>query len=152
MDPSTASYYRAILFSDSQAEKPLPSTLVELHRWAEKRNHALGLGGVVTKAVALSVAMTWMSSTKDGRTFSTECTPLGDLFGDYGEVVDDSDDDVIGGDDWDALPVESEVSVTMKDKSTKAGKFVQRRGSWVDVRVNGEVQHFRISKVKIVGA
>jgi len=161
MDPQTASYYRAILFVDGQDHRTLPPTLVELHKWAVKRNQALGLGGMITKAVALSVAMTWLSSTKEGRAFTSLLTPLGDLFGECeNELSDDLADDladepaddaaIITG-DWDTLPAESRVVVTMQDKSHCEGQFITRRGSWVDVRVNGEVKHFRISKVKPVG-
>ena len=152
MDPTTASYYRAILFVDSQDARPLPPTLVQLHNWAVKRNHALGLGGMITKAFAWSVAMTWLSSTKDGQEFASAFTPLGDLFGEDGSdelSVELSDDLVVSAEDWDSIPADTELIVTMKDKSTKVAEFIGRRGNWIDVRVNGEVQHFRTNKVKI---
>jgi hypothetical protein len=80
MDPTTASYYRAILFSDSQDARPLPKSLIDLHAWAFKRSQALGIGGIISKASALSIAMTWMSSTSEGREFTRDCTTLGEMF------------------------------------------------------------------------
>lgn len=151
MDPSTASYYRAILFVDRTDDRKLPASLVTLHTWAVKRHQALGLGGVISKAVAMTVAMTWLSATEEGRAFSREHTQLGDLFGVSGEQEDEADDVLVNPEDWETLPPESDVLVTMKDKSTKVGKFVERRGSWVDVRIDGELKHIRISKVKIAG-
>jgi hypothetical protein len=149
MDPTTASYYRAILFTNGLDTKPLPASLLELHRWAVKRHHALGLGGNISKAVALTIAMTWLSSTEEGREYSQENTPLGDMFSaaPVDEIVTISDED------WEKLPVESEVLVTLRDnKTTRTGQFLERRGGWVDVRVDGEVKHFRISKVQLIGA
>ena len=162
MDPSTASYYRAILFSDGTDQRPLPVTLVQLHGWAVKRNAALGLGGMITKAVALSVAMTWLSSTKEGRQFSQQFTNLGDLFcgplpaegAEETEEVKESEgtSSEVSTDAWDTLPAESQVVVTMQSGAERPGNFIGRKGNWVEVRINGEVSHHRISKVKIVGA
>lgn len=148
MDPSTASYYRAILFVDSTDTRPLPATLVQLHSWTVKRNLALGLGGVISKAVALSVALTWLSSTDEGREFAARNTNLGELFGEVAPELED-DQPVVGEELWDTLPAESDVTVTLKNKTTKPAKFLKRQGNWVHVRVNGENQAFRISKVKI---
>lgn len=160
MEPQIASYYRAILFADGQDTRPLPPTLVQLHKWAVKRHQALGLGGTVSKAVALNVALTWLSSTADGREFASAFTTLGDLFCEEpAELSDDGSDELSDelsddpSDEWDSLPAETEVVVTMRDKSTATGQFIGRRGNWIDVRVNGTVEHFRISKVQIpVGA
>jgi polysaccharide deacetylase 2 family uncharacterized protein YibQ len=80
MDPTTASYYRAILFLDGQDQRPVPKSLVELHAWAVKRGQAMGLGSMITKQAALTVATTWMSTTKEGREFTREFTPLGEMF------------------------------------------------------------------------
>ncbi len=148
MDPTSASYYRAILFTDMYDQRPIPASLVQLHAFTAKRNHALGLGGVISKAVALMVALTWLSSTDEGRKFAQQNTQLGDLFG--GELPE-AEEEVQPQDEltWDNLPVESEVVVTLENKSQKTGQFILRRGNWVDVRVDGEVKHFRLSKVAI---
>ena len=146
MDPSTASYYRAILFVDGTDTKPIPPTLMQLHAWAVKRNQALGLGGMITKAVALSVGMTWLSSTKEGREFARENTTLGDMFD---ESESNSSPSPI---DWDSVPVESEVVVIMSDKTKKVGNYIGRRGNWLDVRVDGELKHFKTTKVQVAGA
>lgn len=151
MDPSTASYYRAILFVDGLDQKPLPPTLLQLHAWAVKRNQALGLGGMITKAIALTVAMTWMSSTKEGRAFTRENTPLGDIFP---EPVEESESvSAPSPIDWDSVAAEAEVVVIMSDNKTrKVGNFLGRRGNWLDVRVDGEVKHFKTTKVQVAGA
>ncbi len=151
MDPSTASYYRAILFVDGLDTRPLPPTLLQLHGWAVKRHLALGLGGTISKATALTVAMTWLSTTKDGREFTRENTTLGDLFAGPAEESESvSDPDPI---DWDSVEVESKVVVTLSDNKTKKiGYFIARRGTWLDVRVDGELKPFRTSKVQIAGA
>lgn len=147
MDPSTASYYRAILFVDGTDTKPIPPTLLHLHAWAVKRNQALGLGGMIAKAVALSVAMTWLSSTKEGREFARENTPLGDMFDESESVSSPSPID------WDSVAAESEVVVIMSDNKTrKVGNYIGRRGNWLDVRVDGEVKHFKTTKVQVAGA
>lgn len=154
MDPSTASYFRALLFADGQAERPLPPMLTKLYAWCVKRNGALGLGGMITKQLAFTIVLTWMSTTKEGREFTREHTPLGDMFCgfDPDEVDEGTEEPVINVETWDTLPLESDVVVTMKSGITKPGKFVGRRGNWVDVRINGEISHHRISKVKIGGA
>lgn len=148
MDPATASYYRAVLFVDRLDDRPLPPTLVQLHSWAVKRNQALGLGGMITKATALAVAMTWLSSTKDGRAFAREFTPIGDLF-DEPTVAELWEPAEISAEEWDALPAGSEVLVTMYDGAPRTAKFVERRGGWIDAEIDGDVKHFRTSKVKL---
>lgn len=148
MDPTTASYYRAILFNDSQDQRPLPPALMKLHQWAARRNQVLGLGGTVSKAVALSIAMTWMSSTREGREFTQEYTPLGDLF----SVNEDSAETSLSAEEWDTLPAESDVVVTLNDKKTRVvGKYLGRRGSYLDIRIEGEVRAFKTSQVKLSG-
>ena len=152
MDPSTASYFRALLFADGQDQKPLPPGLVKLYSWCVKRNGALGLGGMITKQLAFTIVLTWMSTTDEGRAFTAQFTPLGELFGEVPETEEETDEPAVNVEPWDVLPLESDVIVTMKSGITKPGKFVGRRGNWVDVRINGEVSHHRISKVKIGGA
>lgn len=114
---------------------------------------------MITKAVALSVAMTWLSSTKEGREFSQQFTNLGDLFcgplpieeAEETTEADEANSEAVA-DTWDTLPAESQVVVTMQSGAEKPGQFIKRKGNWVEVRINGEVSHHRISKVKIVGA
>lgn len=152
MDPSTASYFRALLFADGQAEKPLPPTLVKLYSWCVKRNGALGLGGMITKQLAFTIVLTWLSTTTEGREFAAHHTTLGDMFGEVPESDEpETEDPAVNVETWDTLPLESDVIVMMKSGIQKPGKFVGRRGNWVDVRIGGEVQHYRISKVKIAG-
>lgn len=146
MDPTTASYYRAILFIDPTDTRPLPPSLMQLHGWAVKRSGALGLGGTISKATALTVAMAWMTGTKEGRKFSREETTLGDLFSEVDET--EENEWVISAEEWDSLPAETDVIIS-KNRTTLPGKFLARRGSWVDVRVNGEVIRVRTNQVKI---
>lgn len=128
MEPQTATYYRAILFEDSTTLEKIPESLVKLHYWAVRRQSVLGLGAMIPKQMALTIVMTWMSSTKEGRAFTRDNTTLGDLFTTVDdEVEDDSDDDVIlSSDEWDSLPAESPVVVLMKDNSTRDGQFLRR--------------------------
>lgn len=151
MEPQTATYYRAILFEDSTTLEKIPESLVKLHYWAVRRQSVLGLGAMIQKQMALNIVMTWMSSTKEGRAFTRDNTTLGDLFTTVDdEVEDDSDDDVIlSSDEWDSLPEESPVVVLMKDGSTRDGQFLRRRGTYIDVRIDGVEKHIRINKVRI---
>lgn len=149
MDPSTASYYRAILFIDGLSTEPLPPTLLQLHQWAVKRHLALGLGGTISKAIAFNVALTWMSTTREGWAFTRDNTPLGDLFGDPPGEEGPSE---LTAEEWDTLPAERKVLVTLADGSKKTGAFLGRRGNWIDVRIDGEDRHVRTSKVQLAGA
>ncbi len=149
MDPQTASYYRAILFTDSQDSRPLPPSLILLHAFATKRSQALGLGGIIAKASALAVAMTWMSSTKEGRAFAAEHTNIGHLF-----CADDDEpecESVGGSIDWVKLPLDTKVSVMIDGKPT-VGEYIGRRSSWIDVRIGDERKSFKRSEVKLAGA
>lgn len=161
MDPTTASYYRAILFVEAYDDKPLPPTLVLLHKWAIKRCQALGLGGTISKQTALSVAMMWMSTTNEGIEFTREFTTLGDIFGapddDMSGIISSVKNDDESADDenvvdWDALPVETKVIAT-KGGTQMIGEYVGRRSrAWIDVRIDGERQSFRPRHVQIAGA
>lgn len=149
MDPQTASYYRAILFTDGQDSRPLPQSLLRLHAWAIKRHQAMGLGGTIAKASALAVAMTWLSSTNDGREFAKEHTNIGDLFVAEAEEAVEAEPNKV---DWSEVEPETPVLVMIDDKPT-AGHFVERRGrSWIDIRINGETKKFRCSQVRLSGA
>lgn len=148
MDPTTASYYRSILFHDSQDQRPLPPTLVLLHAWAYKRFQAMGAGSLISKQAALCVAMTWLSSTKEGLEFASEFTSIGHLF------CEQDDEPVKAGSnavDWAAVAVETKVVVTV-DKKPTVGEFLGRRSGWIDVRMNGEQKSFRTSQVQLAGA
>lgn len=152
MDPMTASYYRAILFRDSQDQRPIPPTLMILHAWAFKRFQAMGAGSIISKQAALSVAMNWMSSTEEGRAFALEHEPT------IGELFCDQDDESLSPAgvgsfviDWSAVPPETKVVVTIDQKPT-VGEFIGRRGGWVDVRVAGESKPFRSTQVQLAGA
>jgi hypothetical protein len=146
MDPTTASYYRAVLFTDGLEPRRLPESLVQLHQWVQKRHLAMGLNGTISKAMALNVSLTWLSSTEEGRQFSCENLPLGDMF--VGPDPDDDDQEF----DWGKVKQETPVHVLLKDDTTVKGEFMECRGSWTDVRIDGEVRHFRTSKVQVVGA
>lgn len=141
MDPVTASYYRSILYHDGQDQRPLPPTLTQLHAWAFKRYQAMGAGSVISKQAALSVALTWMSQTKEGRAFTAENTTLGELFG----------CEKPSGIDWDTIEPDSDVIVTVGDKQTPA-KFIRRRAGWLDLAVGDETKSFRMSQVQLAGA
>ena len=148
MDPMTASYYRAILFRDSQDQTPLPPSLVLLHAWAFKRFQAMGAGSIISKQAALSVAMMWLSSTKDGRAFAKDHTTIGELFCDEDDETSPSGSTSV---DWDSLPAETMVSVKVNDK-TLTGRFAGRRGGWIDVMIGSEKKQYRTSQVQVAGA
>ena len=154
MNSQVASYYRAVLFADGQDSQPLPKSLLALHMFAEKRHMALGLGSTVTKATALMVAITWLSSTVDGREFTSKHTNLGDIFSteDIGNVLGNPESGS-GENKVDWFKVKPETPVVIEDKGiTFPGKFVARRTNWLDVLVNGEEKHFRPQQVKLAGA
>jgi len=150
MDPMTASYYRAILFRDSQDSRPIPPTLVLLHAWAFKRFQAMGAGSIISKQAALCVATTWMSSTNEGRAFAIEHTTIGELFcvATEEEAVLPAGSAVV---DWDSLAPETKVFVTV-NKKTHTGEFMGRRGGWIDVRIGGDEKQYRANQVQLAGA
>lgn len=152
MDPTTASYYRSILFRDSQDQRGLPPTLVLLHAWAFKRWQAMGAGSIISKQAALGVAMTWMSSTREGRAFAMEHTTIGEMF----SPSDRTDDEALptAGTtvvDWDAVRADAKVVVVIDDKPT-IGEYIGRRSSWIDVRIAGDRKSFRANQVQLAGA
>lgn len=156
MDPTTASYYRSILFRDSQDQRGLPPTLVLLHAWAFKRWQAMGAGSIISKQAALGVAMTWMASTKEGRAFAMEHTTIGELFAEDMQATEDEGGTIVPGDlstvvDWETLPADAIVTVSVNQK-TITGKFVGRRGGWIDVLVGGEKKQYRANQVQVAGA
>lgn len=150
MDPLTASYYRSILFHDSQDQRPVPPTLVLMHAWAFKRFQAMGAGSVISKQAALSVAMTWLSTTREGRAFALEHTTIGELF--CSDDQPKTTSEVVSEVDWDTVTADSEVAVTIGDNQI-TGKFLRvRGGGWIDVRVGEESKKFRTSQVQLAGA
>lgn len=145
-----ASYYRAILFRNGEDVTRLPQSLMELHGWAMKSHQALGLGPLISKAVALTVAMTWMSNTEDGREFTRTNTTLGDMFAEPSGDCEAAA--VASAVDWDKVALQTCVIVTLRDNSTKQGMFHGRRGAWLDVLVDGEMKPFRMARVQLAGA
>lgn len=152
MDPTTASYYRALLFGDSQdSSRPIPKSLVTLHSFAFKRCQAMGLGSIISKQSALAVALTWLSSTAEGREFARESTTLGDLF------PEDAEDEpylhLPGGNavDWDTIKPDTPV-IVQHEGATLTGRLIKKRQAWIDVLVGEEKRHFRIPQVQLAGA
>ena len=148
MDQTTASYYRSILFRDQEDQRPLPQSLVRMHAWAFKCCQHMGIGSVISKQSALAVTMTWMASTAEGLEFARENTNIGDLF--VGPEAPEKTTSAASV-DWDAVPQESKVLVTIDDK-VAPGVFFGRRGAWVDVKVGSETKAYRTSQVQIAGA
>lgn len=150
MDPMTATYLRSILYNDGEDQRPFPPSLIELHKWTQKRHQALGCGPSISKTVALCMVMTWLSTTEDGRQFAQEETPLGDMFTEpAGEASEAAEAD--GNVRWEVVPQNAKVTISDKGK-TLEGLFQQARGNWIDVVVDGNLKHFRANKVQLVGA
>ena len=151
MDPTTASYYRSILFRDPEDQRPLPVSLVRMHAWAFKCCQHLGIGSLISKQSALAVTMTWLASTVDGLAFARENTNIGDLLcgSEVAAEKESTASSVIV--DWDSVPDQSNVLVTIEDK-VASGVFLGRRGAWVDVKVGSETKAYRTSQVQIAGA
>ena len=144
MDPATASYFRAALFGDSQAQEKIPQSLMELYLWVQKRHEAAGLGTHITKAMAITTVMTWFAATREGRQFAIEHTKLGSLFI---ELVDEEKE--ASKVDWSTIAKDVPVIVTYNDGTNAPGQFLEHRGSWIDVRVDGKEKAFRASKVQL---
>lgn len=156
MNSQVAGYYRGILYADTQDSRPIPKSLMTLNMFAEKRHQALQLGSTISKAVALSVAMSWMLGTKEGREFAMENTNLGDILVED-EVAEESGEPGIPGltedgkIDWSAVQPQTPVVITHKDGKINA-RFLRRRHSWIDVIVDGNEKHFPIKQVHLAGA
>ena len=95
----------------------------------------------------MSVALTWLSTTADGKQFARDFTTIGDLFGDAGESQIAAESAVA----WDAVAPETPVTVTDKEKRL-SGHFLGRRASWIDVRIDGHRKSFRANQVQVAGA
>lgn len=150
MDPTTASYYRAILFLDSQDQQPLPKSLVQMNAFAAKRCQALGISSsTIPKQVALSIAMLWMASTEEGRAFTRESTTLGDIFSEPADSQVATDASAVK---WkDVKPGTPVVALAADGKPTN-GAFIDQRMGWISVAIDGKEQSFRVSQVKLAGA
>lgn len=129
MDPQTAGYYRAILFGDGQSQMALPPSLVKLHRWVVHRNQLLGLGLQITKAVALSISLTWLSSTREGRQFAKDVEGLAELF-----VELPSDKPEI---DWQFVKSGDQLTIN-GDNGLEPATFVEKKPGWIIVSVKGQ--------------
>ena len=146
MDPTTASYYRAILYSDSQDTRPLPKTLLRLHEWAFKRCQAMGISSVIPKQMALNVALTWLSATDEGLEFSQSVPALEGLFTAIEETP--AGETLV---EWDEVAAGTAV-VANADGVTHKGEYMGRSASWVHVKVAGEKKSFRHHQVQLAGA
>lgn len=145
MDQTTASYYRAILFHNSEDTQLLPKSLVMLHTWTIQRCQAMGLSATITKATAISVALAWLSGTEDGRAFSRQL-PIGSLF-----TASAPDNEVEREPvDWDAVAPDTKVIAMVDDKPVQ-GEYVGRKASWLEVRIAGEKKNFRFQHVQLAG-
>lgn len=78
MDPTIASYFRAILFRDPKSPNPIPESLVKLYKWTQKAHLSMQLGSAIPKPLAISIVLTWLS-TPDGSLFAND-TEIADLF------------------------------------------------------------------------
>lgn len=155
MNTQTASYYRALLFGDPTADsQPLPKSLMRLHTWAENRHMAMGLGGMISKAVAITVAMTWLSSTEEGRKFSAKIPQLNGLFDvplveteqkQSPETESQTDVPLVK---WKEIAPDTPVLANV-DGSWVPGIFKGQRGSWLDIFVGDEEKHLKIHQVQL---
>ena len=70
MDPTTASYYRSILFGNGNNVDHLPASLVALNAWTQRKLQNMGLNAQIRKETAMAVVLTWMAASQDGRQFA----------------------------------------------------------------------------------
>lgn len=156
MNAQVASYYRAVLFADGQDSRPLPKSLMRLHMFTEQRHQALGLGSTISKAVALSVCLTWLSGTQEGRKFTKTQTSLKDLFTEEAEEESESGDDEStteqpASSHMDKIKAGTPVVIDDDGKSIR-GTFIEKRGSWIVCQVDSKERSFRTHTVKVEGA
>jgi len=129
MDPTSAKYYRTILFGDGQDQKALPASLVKLHQWIVRRWQLLGLGVQITKAVALNITLTWLSSTREGRQFSKDIEPLSSMFVELPSDVPQID--------W-ALVKAGDALMVNGENGIEQATFVDKKPGWIIVTIKGE--------------
>jgi hypothetical protein len=85
MDPTTAEYFRAILYNDPKCLTPIPQTLCDLFAWTQKAHRFLFLGSIITKPIAISIVLSWLH-TPEGRLFAQD-TMISHLFPVEGKPV-----------------------------------------------------------------
>ncbi len=142
MDSTTAEFFRAILYHDPKCMTPLPETLIELYDWTRRGHQFLLLGSVVTKPVAISIVLTWLS-TAEGRVFAQK-TPIAHLF--------PVDADI----DWEEVKNGTAVEAVDEKKQVVRGTFEGKSGSWIRVKVQKpdgsgtETKKFRTRHVTLV--
>lgn len=141
MDPQTASYYRAILFGDGQDQKALPPSLVRLHQWVVRRHQLLNLGVQITKAIALNVSLTWLSSTREGRQFAKDIEVISELF-----VELPSDKPEI---DWQFVKAGDPLTIN-GENGLEPATFVDKKPGWIIVNVKGQNLSVRPSMCMLV--
>lgn len=111
--------------------------------WVVKRSQALGLNSTITKATALTVALTWLSTTKEGRAFS-QSLPIASLFAEENESTEAEPVE------WENVAPETKV-IAMVDDRPVVGEFLGRKSSWLEVRIAGEKKSFRFQQVQLAG-
>lgn len=119
----------------------LPPSLMKLHAWTYKTCLAMGIGSIIPKQTAISVALTWLSSTEEGRAFAQKYPGLEDLFSEpkTQETVN-----------WAEVKPETPVVVTIEGKLVE-GVFLGKRSSWFDVRVGTEKKSVRSHELQLAG-
>jgi hypothetical protein len=140
MDEQTVRYYRAILFLNEGDNDAIPKSLVSLHAFTAKRHQAMGLGALIPKQLALTIVLTWLSSTVEGREFSNRIPTLGGIFND--EPVEAEEAEIEPG---------TPVVVTDKDGKEFRGEYLERKSAWLYVMVEGQKKSFRSHQVKPAG-
>ncbi len=142
MDPTTATYYRSILFKDGQDSRTIPPGLMKLHSWTVKRSQALGLGMQVSKQTALAVVMSWFG-TKEGKSFIRHNVP------ELAELFQDPKSSQSSEVDWDFIAVDTPVVAILDGGVQANGTFVSRRSGYIDVKIGNETKAFRTNQVKL---
>lgn len=141
MEPTAASYYRALLWNDSQDQTRLPASLVQMHRFAHRRCQMLGKR--IEKNEALQVFYWWLMATGEGRKFASLHPDLQGLFG---EDLDDVNEDLGESDD---LENGAKIVVAMEDGTERDGVFVELTShGWAKVMIDGKVTSIRYKKVR----
>lgn len=148
MDPTTASYYRAILYVDRESTDPLPESLICIHDFAFKRHQALGLGSLISKQAALSVALTWLSSTTEGKEFSRKHTSLGELFG-KAPTPAEREKEIEEKVDWSKVKVNTPVIVSDDGMTINGTFFARAKNKMLEVVVGNEKKSFRAFQVQL---
>ena len=147
MDPTTASYYRAAIYCDLEDTRPIPPSLCKFHAFVWKRYYAMGCGSQITKQIALSTALLWMSSTPEGREFACEETPIGEFILKTPENTHAAPFDA-GDVDWKNTPLDTPVEALSKNGIIN-GTYAGRTAAWIYVTINNERMSFRPQDVRL---